>query len=173
MSALGFLRRRGGHAGPAAPRRQQVDAETLRRVRDGLREQQGSGEWRSITDAISDDTSWLSAPDPDPHGPSSIASLVAALRPYPRIPAFSPPVPVTAAESADRIARLVYPPYGAPREQWAAVMRQVSAWTGTRSMYDQPEAWTAARPGPAEAPVTAWTPQRPALLAIEAGTEEP
>ena len=79
-----------------------------------------------------------------------------------------PVVPVTAEESASRMARLTYPAPDATREQYAACMRQVSAWTGTRSGFDWPAAWTSARPGPAEPPVTCWTPQHAPLLAIEA-----
>ena len=83
----------------------------------------------------------------------------------------APLTPVTAAESASRMARLTYPAPDATREQYAACMRQVSAWTGTRSGFDWPAAWTSARPGPAEVPVTCWTPQRAPLLAIEAPRE--
>ena len=79
-----------------------------------------------------------------------------------------PVVPVTAEESASRMARLTYPAPDATREQYAACMRQVSAWTGTRSGFDWPAAWTSARPGPAEPTVTCWTPQHAPLLAIEA-----
>jgi hypothetical protein len=78
-------------------------------------------------------------------------------------------IQVTAAESRSRMGRLAYPPYDAPRGQWAAVMRQVGAYTGTRSAYDRPEAWRTARAGDRQQPVTVWSQQRPALLAIEAG----
>jgi hypothetical protein len=77
--------------------------------------------------------------------------------------------PVTAEESASRIGRLTYPPLDATRDQYAAVMRQVSAFTGTRSPFEQPATW-AARPGQRPETVIVWTPQRAARLAIEAGT---
>ena len=82
-----------------------------------------------------------------------------------------PPVPVTAAESASRMARLAYPEPDATRERYAAVMRQVSAYTGTRSAFDWPAAWTSARPGVPEAPVTCWTLLSAPPLAIEAPKE--
>jgi hypothetical protein len=96
-------------------------------------------------------------------------------RRYVRVPAPAPaplpPVPVTAAESASRMSRLAYPPPDATRDRYAAVMRQVSAYTGTRSSFDWPAAWTSARPGQAEEPVTYWTPQHAPRLAIEAPEE--
>ena len=95
-----------------------------------------------------------------PYVPALTAVLAATTPP--------PLIPVTAEESASRMARLTYPAPDATREQYAACMRQVSAWTGTRSGFDWPAAWTSARPGPAEATVTYWMPQHAPLLAIEA-----
>ena len=51
-----------------------------------------------------------------------------------------------------RMARLVYPPFGAPPERWAAVMRQVRAYTGTATGYEQPAAWGCLREPPLAAP---------------------
>jgi len=82
---------------------------------------------------------------------------------------WAPPVP--APESASRIARLTYPPPDGTREQYAAMARQVSAFTGTRSRTEQPAGWPAVfrTAGPGR-PVMAWDADRPPLLALPAGT---
>lgn len=77
--------------------------------------------------------------------------------------------PLSADESRDRVRRVTYPPaVVATRDRYAAVMCQVSAATGTRSPYEHPAMWGAARPGTRREAVITWSWQREPLLAIEA-----